>query len=187
MRRTMVLVALLVGAGAAGAQRARPFEFRGLVGATMATGAMRDVMEDAALFSAQGAVQLRPMLHAVATFGWMPTRTQLDVSSNKVSVVQYDLGVELALARRRYEGGQLLPYVGLGAGARMYAYDAAELKDRTCTVGVGTLGAEWTMREVGLRAEVRDNVFCFRSPLPGGESRTRNDVGMSFGVVYHFW
>lgn len=31
----------------------------------------------------------------------------------------------------------------------------------------------------------QDNVFCYRSPISGVSSKTRNDMGLAFGLAYH--
>ena len=41
------------------------------------------------------------------------------------------------------------------------------------------------LARTALRPEARDNVFCFRSPVSGVGSKTRNDVGLSLGIAYH--
>jgi hypothetical protein len=47
------------------------------------------------------------------------------------------------------------------------------------------VGTEFQIARTALRLEARDNVFRYRSPISGVSSKTRNDVGLSFGVAYH--
>jgi hypothetical protein len=61
------------------------------------------------------------------------------------------------------------------------------LKDRTCGSGYGALGTEFQRDRLALRAEARDYVCCFKAPVTGVKSKTRNDVGLSLGFAYHLW
>ena len=62
----------------------------------------------------------------------------------------------------------------------------AALADRSCVSGYGSTGIEFQAGRTAARIEARDNVFCYRSPLAGVKSATRNDVNFSFGLAYHF-
>jgi hypothetical protein len=53
-------------------------------------------------------------------------------------------------------------------------------------VGYGAIGTELQLGNSALRAEARDNVFCYKSPIRGMGSSTRNDVGVMLGIAYHF-
>ncbi len=68
---------------------------------------------------------------------------------------------------------------------RTYAFQELGLTDKTCFAGYGALGTEFQIARTALRLEARDNVFCYRSPVPGVSSKTRNDIGLSLGVAYH--
>jgi hypothetical protein len=179
------VVALGVVAGAANAQapgitpEVRPF-----VGVSVPTGVQRDLFKDAAMFGIQGAVEMKPSFHLIGTFGWIPTETKYAVARENVNIFQYDLGAEVSLVRR-LGAWEFKPFVGLGGGARTYVYKADQLDNKTCAAGYGAVGAELQMGRAALRLEGRDNVFCFRSPIAGVESKTRNDVGLSLGVAYH--
>jgi hypothetical protein len=183
----MVLAALLAGATAMGAQTPRGYELRAFVGADMAMGAMRDVVDDAALLGVQAGARLTGDLRLVGTFGWMPTQTRFAVADDGVNVLQYDAMLELNVAHRGSGPWQVRPFVGLGAGARSYRYDSSALDDNTCAVGVGALGVAWQYRSAAVRTELRDNVFCYETPVAGErKSSTRNDLAMMLGVAYHF-
>jgi hypothetical protein len=188
MRRTLMVAALLAVGTTAGAQGAsRTFEARAFFGGVLAAGAMRDEVQDAVLVGLQGALQVAPRLHVVGTVGAMPTRAIVDGTDDHVSVVQYDLGLELGLARRERHGTVLRPYAALGVGARTYWYDAAALEDRTGVVGVGALGLEWKAGTLAVRTEGRASAFRYRSPVrSAGGSMTGSDVGLVFALARHF-
>jgi hypothetical protein len=187
MRKTSLALALALTASAAAAQVTAPRtpELRTFVGAAFQTGPQRDVLKDAFLVGAQGAVQVRPAFHLVGSFGWMPTVAKYAVADDNVNVFQYDLGMEFGLLRATPGGFEVRPFLGLGGGARTYLYDAKALNDNTCSLGYATLGTEFLVGPAMLRMEGRDNVFCFKSPV-GNKSKTRNDVGLTVGVGYHF-
>ena len=187
MRRTTLVVAMIAaGAMALPAQAPTPRpEIRPFVGAYVPTGAQRDLFEDATLMGIQGALELKPTLHVLGTFSWVPGHNKFGGFDENVSIFAYDLGAELGFVRPMGEGWQLKPFVGLGAGARTYAYKADALADRTCTAGYGALGSEFQHDRFALRLEARENVFCYRAPIAGSKSVTRNDLGLAFGLAYH--
>jgi hypothetical protein len=189
MRRTIIVVgALVAGAMTLPAQTLVPKpEIRPFAGASIPTGTQRDFFEDAALMGLQGALELTPTFHVLGTFSWVPSHNKYAGFHQDVSIFAYDVGIELGLVRPLGEGWQMKPYFGLGGGARTYAYKANGLSDKTCAAGYGALGSEFQLRQVALRVEARDNVFCFKSPIAGIESKTRNDLGLTLGLAYHMW
>jgi hypothetical protein len=194
MRKTYTVVGmLLAGAMAIPAQSQGPSpEIRPFVGAYVPTGPQRDLFEDASLIGIQGALELKPTLHLLGTFSWVPGHNKYRGFDEDVSIFAYDVGVELGLVRPLGEGWvgegwQFKPFVGLGGGARTYAFKAAGLADKTCASGYGALGSELQLNRVALRVEARDNVFCYRSPIAGVRSKTRNDLGLAIGFAFHLW
>jgi hypothetical protein len=185
MRTSIVLLTMtFIGAAAVSAQSAP--EIRPFVGVSIPTGNQRDLFNDAPVFGLQGAVELKPSLHLVGTFGWVPGQTAYVATRDNVNILEYDVGVELGMVRELSSGWQFRPYLGVGGGARTYAYQASQLTDKTCAQGYGALGAEFQIRRASLRLEGRDNVFCFKSPVAGDDSKTRNDVRLATGFAYHF-
>lgn len=116
----------------------------------------------------------------------VPAHNKYSGFDENVSIFAYDVGTELGMVQTLGAGWELRPFVGLGVGARTYAYKANGLSDRTCAAGYGALGSEFQFDKLALRLEARDNVFCYRSPIAGVASKTRNDVGLAFGFAYHF-
>jgi hypothetical protein len=188
MRTLHLFVGLtLAGATVLSAQESRAApEIRPFVGVSITTGTQRDLFNDAPVFGLQGAVELKPTLHLVGTFGWVPGQTQYVTTGDNVNIFQYDVGVELGMVRELSGTWQFRPYLGLGAGARTYAYQAGTLADKTCAQGYGAAGAEFQVSRTSFRLEARDNVFCFKSPIAGEDSKTRNDIRLTAGFAYHF-
>lgn len=188
MRRTMLATAaLFAGATAVYAQEpGAKVEVRPFVGASIPTGAQRDLFNDAPIFGVQGAVQVKPTLHLVGTFGWVPGQNEYVAARDNVNVFAYDVGVELSMVRPLGGNWQFRPYAGIGGGGRTYAYEADQLADKTCVAGYGALGSEFQIGRTALRVEARDDLYCFRSPVAGVDSETRNEIRLTAGVAYHF-
>lgn len=184
---SLTLAALMATAAVASAQDpgVRP-EIRPFVGMYIPTGDQRDLFDDAAMLGVQAALELRPSFHLLGTVGWAPGQTKYAVANDNVQIFQYDVGMELNLVRPLGESWLFKPFLGFGGGARTYLYEDDNLKNRTCAAGYGALGAELEFNRAAIRLEGRDNVFCFRSALPDIKSKTRNDVGLSLGLAYHF-
>ena len=197
MRTSYIVLALAAAlvAGRAGAQdddtddRRPPHgpELRPFLGISFATGAQRDEVMGGTTIGLQAARALRPTMHVVGTFAWTMEETRRVESHDALDVLQYDLGLEIGRSYPLAFGFSFRRFAGIGAGARSYRYRTGALLDRTCVAGYGTLGAELGLGDSALRAEVRDNVFCYRSPIRGEPARTRNDVLFALGFAYHFY
>ena len=188
MKRYSILFGALVLAASAPTARAQlgTPELRPFVGAHLPTGPQRDLFKDAAMFGVQGAVEIVPTWHFLGTFSWTPTHNKYTGFDENVNIYAYDIGTELGNVHSLGSGWELRPFLGLGVGARTYAFKSAGLSDKTCAAGYGALGSELQLNKVAVRFEARDNIFCYRSPVRGVGSKTRNDVGLAFGFAYHF-
>lgn len=186
VRISLLALALTASAASTQAQEAWKLEIRPFVGTSIPTGGLRDVIGSETLYGMQGAAEVRPWLHVLGTLGWAPAETRYVADDRNLDVLQYDVGVEASGSQPFMRGWQFHPFWGLGAGARTYLYDSDALADRTCLSGYASTGIELQSGRTALRAEARDNVFCHRSPLAGGKSRTRNDLNFSLGLAYHF-
>jgi hypothetical protein len=183
----MMAAALFAGATALRAQEpGAKAEIRPFVGASIPTGSQRDLFNDAPVFGLQGAVELKPTLHLVGTFGWVPGQSEYVSARDNVNIFAYDVGLELSMVRPLGGNWQFRPYAGIGGGGRTYAYEADQLADKTCVAGYGALGSEFQVGRTAFRVEARDDVFCFRSPLAGQDSETRNEIRLAAGFAYHF-
>ena len=192
MRKLTLAVTLLAAASVAAAQDPASgssvprFELRPFVGAYVPTGDQRDVMEDAPMIGGQLAYQFAPTLHVLGSLGWVLGTDKFRVADRGVQIFQYDVGVEYGVLRTLRGGWDLKPYLGLGAGGRTYAYGDDALSTGTCLAGYGAAGAEYQWGVTAVRVEARDYVHCFKSPIAGVGSKTRNDLGFSLGVALHF-
>jgi hypothetical protein len=162
-------------------------ELRPFAGVTIPTGSQRDLVKDAPIAGLGLAVQVRPNLHFVGTFGWMREHTKYAVTQNDANRYQYDAGVEFSVERDISPSWTFRPFLGVGGGARTYDYQASTLLTRTCAAGYGAIGSEFKTGLTALHVEARDYVFCNKSPLPGGKSKTRNDITFALGLAYHLW
>ena len=186
MRKTMsAAVALLSVATAVAAQtpKVRP-EIRPFAGAVIPVGDQRNFFMDAPMAGISTAVELKPSLHVLATLVWVPSQNKYSVAQDNVNIFQYTAGAELGFVKPLAGKWELRPFVGLGVGARTYAFQGG-LKDQTCFAGYGAAGTEFQMARTALRIEARQNVYCYRSPIPGVSSETRSDLGLSLGLAYH--
>lgn len=189
MRTIVLAVALAAVVGTAGAQTetaAPRVELRPFIGAYVPTGALRDVMKDAPTLGAQAALQMRPGLHLVGTFGWVPATNHYAVENDRVDIYQYNVGTEIARVRDMGSGWLFKPFLGAGVGGRTYNYAAPELSTRSCFAGYGALGSEFQIAGTALRVEARDYVSCFKSPQQDGGSATRNDLSFTAGIAFHW-
>lgn len=187
MRLTAIAIAALFGGASALAAQTpeiRP-EIRPFAGATIPLGDQRTLFKDAPLFGVQAALELKPSLHLVGTFGWVPGQNKYAVTQDNVSILQYNVGVELGFVQPIGGSWELRPFIGAGVGGRTYTYQAATLSNQTCAAGYGAVGTEFQLARTALRIEARDNVFCYKSPIAGVSSQTRSDIGLAFGVAYH--
>jgi len=185
-RSGIVAAALLVSATALSAQatKIKP-EIRPFAGALIPTGDQRTLFLDAPMAGVSAAVEVKPSLHVLATFGWVAAQNKYPVAQDNVNIFQYSVGAELGFVTPLGGRWELRPFAGLGFGGRTYAFQGLGLKDQTCFAGYGALGTEFQIARTALRLEARDNVFCYRSPVSGVGSKTRNDIGLSLGVAYH--
>jgi hypothetical protein len=181
-------IALSAAATVLPAQTTVPaLELRPLAGASIPTGTQRDYFKDAAMFGLQGAIELKPAFHLLGSFSWVDGKNTYGVSNANVDLFQYDVGAELGVVAPLGRGWEMKPFFGLGAGARTYRFSSDQLSNKTCALGYGAAGSEFQIAKVALRLEARENVFCYRSPFIGEKSKTRNDLGLSFGIAYHVW
>ena len=188
MRKFLVsLVVLAATSTMSAAQESvkRP-EIRPFMGVSIPTGPQRDYFGNAAMFGLQAALEMKPSFHLLGTFGYVPGEAKYAGAQDGVQIFQYDLGFELNMVRELGDTWLFKPFFGLGAGARSYLYDDDALANQTCASGYAALGTEFELHRTSIRLEARDNLFCYRSPLPNVKSQTRNDVGLSAGIAYHF-
>ena len=194
MRTTITILALALGTlatsgqaqGDAHARAPWKPELRPFVGTAIPTGRLRDVVGTETMYGLELAAEVRPWMHFVGTASWAPAETRHVVADTDMDVFVYDVGVEVNGSQPLTRNLQFHPFWGAGAGGRTYRYDASALKDRTCLSGYVSTGMEVQLARVVGRLEARDNVFCYRSPVPGERSGTRNELAFAIGFGYHF-
>jgi hypothetical protein len=163
---------------------ARKIEIRPFVGASLPAGEQRDIYADAPLLGVQVALEAKPTFHLVGTFGWTASQTELDIGNDEVSVLTYELGFEFNTVKPLGGDWELKPFLTFGAGARTYVY-GGDVHDGTCSTGYLGGGTEFQIVPWALRLEARYNAFCYQAPY-AAESETRYDLGLMFGLAYHF-
>jgi hypothetical protein len=158
-------------------------EVRPFAGVFVPVGAQRSDFKAATTLGAQTAVELGRNVHALAGVGWTHGHNKLYVD-DVTHIWQYDAGAEFNLNREIGDGIMLRPFVGAGAGGRTYDYKAGGVGTNSCLAGYGTLGSEIQDGVIAFRAEARNYLSCYESPI-SGTKRTRHDLGLSIGLAYH--
>ncbi len=160
-------------------------EFRPMAGMFIPTGGMRNEFNSSALVGLQGAIEVNSHVHLVLGTSWTQTQSRFPTFDIKrTDIWQFDAGGELNLMTPMGRSWFFRPFAGGGLGTRMYDYRATGAGGQTCAAAYGALGAEAQRFEGAIRFEARSNVTCFTSPVTG-EKKTRNDVGLSLGFVFH--
>jgi len=185
MKQGLFLVVALCASAVALPAQTPALEVRPFGGASIPTGTQRDYFKTAAQFGLQGAIEVMPAFHVLGSFSWVDGKNKYSVSNLNVDIFQYDLGTEVGLVTSIGKGWEMKPFLGLGAGGRTYRFSADQLSNKTCALAYGAVGSEFQITKLALRLEARENVFCYRSPIVGQKSKTRNDLGLSFGIAYH--
>jgi hypothetical protein len=184
----------VLAAPAANAQDAAPvrraaFEVRPFVGAYIPTGDQRDFLQDAVLVGAQASYAILPQLALTGTFGWSPSKDRVTAGDQTLDIYQYDVGAEARAPswyRSRYGAWDFTPFVGLGVGGRTYDYRDLDVDSKTNFDGYGALGGDIGFGPIGFRIEARDYVSQFKPLTGGGDTKTRNDIGLAAGLSYRF-
>ena len=163
------------------------FELRPFVGAYIPTGDQRDFLKDAVLAGAQLSWRAIPAVAITGTFGWSPSKDRITAGNQTLDIYQYDVGAELRAASL-YHGGLLefSPFAGLGVGGRTYNYRVLNVDSKTNVDGYAAVGGDIGFGPIGLRVEGRDYVSQFKPLTGSGDTKTRNDIGVAFGVTYRF-
>jgi len=185
--RLVALAALLTVASGATAQNASSIrlELRPFAGRYVPAGSQADDFKSAAAYGLQSALELSSSVHVLASVGWTDGRTKIAALSDDVAYLwQYDVGAEFNGVAELGYSWLFRPFVGVGAGARTYDYQALGAKANTCTAGYGALGTEFQRKMFAFRLESRGYVTCFKSPLMA-QKKNRSDMLFSFGLAYH--
>lgn len=186
MRVLRMVPALALLATAASAQerwREPSGEVRPFAGVFVPVGASRENFKRAALMGVQVAVEANRHWHGVANLGYTPAHNKI-FTRDGTEIWQYDVGAELNAVYDVGWGWYFRPFIGAGGGGRSYNYRQAAAKTTHCLAGYGAAGAEWQYSILAFRVEARDYLSCYESPITE-KKRTRNDLGLTFGLAYH--
>ena len=161
------------------------FELLTSSGALIPTGAERGAIKDAPLSTIQASYVMHSRFAVTTMFGWARSRDLAAMNAPKLDVFTYDVGAEARGPEvNANESVSLMPFAGIGAGARSYNYRKLDVDATHNLAGYASAGGEVGMGRVHLRLELRDYVAGFK-PLNGvGASATRNDVVALVGLRF---
>jgi hypothetical protein len=160
-------------------------EIRSFAGAFLPTGSQQKDFKAATTLGVQLAEELTDHLHVIGSLAWTHGHNKFaSFTDDRTFIWQYDAGVEINSLHWVTSELLLRPLVGIGVGARTYDYQMTNVSSYTCSAAYGSVGSELQRGIVALRFEARDYVNCFKSPAKSDNS-TRNDLSLTFGVVYH--
>jgi len=191
VRRVLTAAALFTAAASAQSAGAQTsgigLELRPFVGAYIPTGDQRDFLKDAVLVGGEASWRVIPAFAVTGTFAWSPSKDRLTAGDQTLDIFQYDVGGELRVPSGYGLGfAQLTPFVGLGVGGRTYSYRDLDVSSKSNVDGYGALGGDIGFGPVALRIEARDYVSQFKPLVGGGDTKTRNDIGLAAGLSYRF-
>ena len=178
----LAIVAALLAPAALPAQHAEQprVSVHVLLGALLPTGDHQPTIDNAFTIGGQVGLRLRTGLALVG--GVLGSQSAYrDGMREDLTVVQYDLGLELAPWRTV---GRAVPFLGLGAGARSYDERGGSTGLRFVPAGYVSVGGELAMGRSGLRVEARD--YLSRAETRGMMGGARNDVTLLAGLAFHF-
>jgi hypothetical protein len=168
------------------AQRSADWEIRPFAGYAIPTGTHRNAFNNAAMSGAEAAVRLNADYDLVGSFAWQPSHGKYSVSERYADVWVYNFGLERSFRDERVTGGDFAPFMGGGVGGRAYDFRSSSLTSSTCYSGYVNGGAAYERGWSSVRLEVRDNLFCYKSPIGALDEQTHNEVGVLFGVGFRF-
>ena len=183
----VVLVALVAFSGrllAQGRPADREARFARSLAHTYRPGDQREFLKDAVLAGAQASLNFGSNFAVTGSFGWAPSKDKITAGDQKIDAYQYDLGLEVRTPDV-FLGG-VTPFVGAGVGGRTYSYRDLNIDSKTNVDGYGAVGVDVGVHRVGVRIEARDYVSRFQPLSGGGDTKTRNDIGVFAGLGVRF-
>jgi len=161
-------------------------EVRPFVGMFLPTGDQRDTFKDAVLTGGQLALEAADVVHFVGTFAFSSSDFRSGIrTSGHMHIYQADVGGELFRDVALNDAWRFRPFVGLGAGARIYD-PTGTASTRTYPAGYGALGAEFQWSPFAMRLEARDYLSRFKGVTGDGKASARNDILLNAGLAFHF-
>ena len=187
---SIIMTGILISSGSAALAQTAPsarntFEVLTSSGALIPTGTERSAIKDAPLSTIQASYVMHSRFAVTTMFGWARSRDLAAMNAPKLDVFTYDVGAEARGPEvNANESVSLMPFAGIGAGARSYNYRKLDVDATHNLAGYASAGGEVGMGRVHLRLELRDYVAGFK-PLNGvGASATRNDVVALVGLRF---
>jgi hypothetical protein len=168
------------------AQRVADWEIRPFAGYAVPTGAHHGVFNTAVMSGAESSVRLTSEVELVGLFAWQPSRGKYNVSERYADVWVYNFGLEHRFRDDRVTGSVLSPFLGGGIGGRAYDFRSSSLSSFTCYSGYASAGASYERGWSSVRAEARDNLFCYKSPIGALEESAHNEVGIMMAIGFRF-
>jgi hypothetical protein len=167
-------------------QPARNFQISPYVGAFIATGDQRDLLDDAVLTGLTLSYDVHPYVAVVGSFGWAPSKSVALGVEDDLDLFQYDLGVQGQYAFSLGRKLTLKPFVGGGVGARTYSFRDLDVDSETDFAGYLSGGANLEYGKLALGVTVRDYLSAFDGIGTDEGSSTRNDLSVfaSFGLRF---
>ena len=184
---TLLVAAVASESGAQSISTGR-FELRPLVGAYLPTGDHRDLLSDAITIGAQAGYAITENVSLVATFGGTSSSDRQIPLDDDLDLFSYDIGAELTKSFPVGSGTMTFsPFIGLGAGGRMYDYRNRETDPETDFAGYGAIGGQLRLSTIGIRIEARDYMSAFQGLTGEMTERTaRNDVSIFTALSLSF-
>ena len=188
MRRPWMFAMVLVCAvySPADAHQFADWEIRPFAGYAIPTGAHHGVFNNAVMSGIESSVRLTSEVDLVGSFAWQPSRGKYSVSERYADVWIYNFGVEHGFRDHRSTGNAFAPFVGGGIGGRAYDFRSSSLNSFTCYSGYVSGGASYERGWSSVRAEVRDNLFCYKSPIGALDESAHNEIGVLMGIGFRF-
>jgi hypothetical protein len=167
-------------------ERTRKLELAPLVGAYVATGDQRDLLDDALLVGVTASYDVLPYVAVVGSFGWAATQAKGLTRDQDLDLFQYDLGVQGQYDLALGNGLTLQPFVGAGVGARTYSFRDLDVDAETDFAGYVALGGALHYRAAEVSLTARDYLTPFDGIGPEADSSTRNDLGLFASIGARF-
>jgi hypothetical protein len=187
MKKLTIALAALVAVATTPAlaeeqQPARKFQVSPSVGAFIATGDQRDILDDAVLTGLTLSYDVHPNVAVVGSFAWALSKSVALGVEDDLDLFQYDVGVQ---GQYPFSLGQKLtlkPFLGAGVGARTYSFRDLDVDSETDFAGYFSGGANLEYGNLAFGVTVRDYVTAFDGIAVDADSATRNDLSV-FGSV----
>jgi len=183
----LILLALLTVHTTARGQSDASWEVRPIAGIAVPIAAHRNSFGNAAFAGVGSSIRLSASWDLVATFATGSQTAKYPVADGHVHVLVYDAGVErMYRPSDRTTRGTWVPFTGLGVGGRANDFRSRELSSTSCYAAYGNAGIAYEKPRAALRLELRDNVFCYRSPVAPFNETGRNEASIGFGAGIRF-